>query len=51
MNKIIIFILVPFLLFNCSFNKDSKLWNDKDKNIKENKDKNIKKILVEKKRS
>ena len=50
MNRILIFVLIPFFLFNCSLNKDSKLWNEKDKNIEENNDKNIKKILVEKKK-
>ena len=50
MNRILIFVLIPFFLFNCSLNKDSKLWNEKDKNIEENNDKNIKKVLVEKKK-
>ena len=47
MNKLLIFILISFLLNNCSLNKNSKLWNEKEKI--ENENKNLKKILVEKK--
>ena len=47
MNKLLIFILISFLLNNCSLNKNSKLWNEKEKT--ENENKNLKKILVEKK--
>ena len=46
MNKLLIFILISFLLNNCSLNKNSKLWNEKEKI--ENENKNLKKILVEK---
>ena len=46
MNKLLIFILISFLLNNCSLNKNSKLWNEKEKI--ENSNKNLKKILVEK---
>jgi len=46
-NKLLIFILISFLLNNCSLNKNSKLWNEKEKI--ENENKNLKKILVEKK--
>ena len=31
MNKLLIFILISFLLNNCSLNKNSKLWNEKEK--------------------
>ena len=48
MNKLLIFILISFLLNNCSLNKNSKLWNEKEKI--ENSNKNLKKILVEKER-
>ena len=48
MNKLLIFILISFLLNNCSLNKNSKLWNEKEKI--ENENKNLKKILVEKKK-
>ena len=47
MNKLLIFILISFLLNNCSLNKNSKLWNEQEKI--ENENKNLKKILVEKK--
>ena len=47
MNKLLIFILISFLLNNCSLNKNSKLWNEKEKI--ENENKNLKNILVEKK--
>ena len=46
MNKLLIFILISFLLNNCSLNKNSKIWNEKEKI--ENENKNLKKILVEK---
>ena len=46
MNKLLIFILISFLLNNCSLNKNSKLWNEKEKIENENND--LKKILVEK---
>ena len=46
MNKLLIFILISFLLNNCSLKKNSKLWNEKEKI--ENSNKNLKKILVEK---
>ncbi len=47
MNKLLIFILISFLLNNCSLNKNSKLWNEQEKI--ENENKKLKKILVEKK--
>ena len=47
MNKIIL-IFISILLFSCSLNENSKIWNKKDKNI--DKDKKQKVILVEEKK-
>ena len=45
MNKLIIILITLVFLNNCSFNENSKIWNEKDKNL-ENK-KNIKKVFSE----
>jgi len=47
-NKILLFILISFFLVNCSFNKNSRLWNEKEKVL--NEDKNLTKIFVEEKK-
>ncbi len=47
MNKLIIFFLSLFLLNNCSFNENSKIWNEKEKNLE---NKNIKKVFLDKKK-
>jgi outer membrane protein assembly factor BamB len=44
--KTLLTLLVSFFLINCSFNKNSKIWNEDDSNIYDNK--NVKKILIEK---
>ena len=46
MNKILIYILTLFILSNCSFNKNSKIWNKKELQL-ENKE-NVKIILADK---
>ena len=46
MNRLIILIFSIFFLHPCSFNEESKLWNDKEKEIKNQE--NIKKIFSEK---
>ena len=45
MNKLIIILITLVFLNNCSFNENSKIWNEKDKDL-ENK-KNIKKVFSE----
>ena len=44
MNKLISILIIFFFLNNCSFNKNSKIWNDKENNSEKNK--NITKILT-----
>ncbi len=46
MNKILIYILTLFILSNCSFNKNSKIWKKKELQL-ENKE-NVKIILADK---
>ena len=49
MNKIAIFIVIIFFFNNCSFNENSKIWNDKDKdeNINFVNQENVTKLFVE----
>ena len=46
MNKILIYILTLFILSNCSFNKNSKIWKKEELQL-ENKE-NVKIILADK---
>ena len=48
MNKLIFIFIVFFFLNNCSFNENSKIWNDKQKNLSKNN--NIKKVLTNEKK-
>ena len=42
MNRLLLLILIPFILLNCSFNPNSKMWNKEDNKFEN--DKNLKKI-------
>ena len=42
MNRLLLLILIPFVLLNCSFNPNSKIWNKEDNKFED--DKNLKKI-------
>ena len=46
MNRKFAFVLILFILTSCSFNKNSKIWNEKDNKFYSKK--NIKKILTDK---
>ena len=48
MNKLLILILIPFLILNCSFNPNSKIWNKEKERFKDNKD--LKKINFDQKK-
>ena len=48
MNKLLILILIPFLILNCSFNPNSKIWNKEKERFKDNK--NLKKINFDQKK-
>ena len=43
MNKLIFILIALFLINNCSFNENSKIWKDKENKLED--DKKIKKIL------
>ena len=47
MNNIIILIIALFLLNNCSFNENSRIWKDKDKNEDFSNQENVKKLFEE----
>lgn len=47
MNKKIIFILISIILTGCSFNKNSKIWNENDNKFEINK--NLKKVQIDEK--
>ena len=48
MNKLIILIVTLFLLNNCSFNENSRLWKNKEKKLENHK--NIKKVFTDEKK-
>ena len=49
MNKLLFTLIIFLLINNCSFNENSKIWENKEKKI--NKEKNIKKVFEEKNRT
>ena len=49
MIKVVFIFIIIFFLNNCSFNENSKIWENKEKKI--NKEKNIKKVFEEKNRT
>tara|TARA_B100001121_G_scaffold309687_1_gene337439 strand:+ start:546 stop:1844 length:1299 start_codon:yes stop_codon:yes gene_type:complete len=48
-NKLLFTLIIFLLINNCSFNENSKIWENKEKKI--NKEKNIKKVFEEKNRT
>ena len=49
MNKLIFICIILFLLNNCSFNENSKIWKNKENKLNTNK--NITKVLNEEKKA
>ncbi len=49
MNKLSIFLIALVFLNNCSFNQNSRIWNNKENELKT--DKNIKKVFAEEKKT
>lgn len=48
MNKVFVLILIPFFLYSCSLNSNSKIWNNEQNKTQKNKD--FKKIEFEEKK-
>ena len=48
MNKVFVLILIPFFLYSCSLNSNSKIWNKEQNKLEKSKD--FKKIDFEEKK-